>query len=70
MAATAMFTSAPSNTAASLGWAVITGASSGLGAVFADQLAARGFPLVLAGRDRARPYVELVVGDLGAGTPA
>ncbi|MEY8015667.1 hypothetical protein [Mycobacterium servetii] len=51
-------------------WAVITGASSGLGAVFADQLAARGFPLVLAGRDRARPYVELVVGDLGAGTPA
>ena len=59
-------------------WAVITGASSGLGAVFADQLAARGFPLVLAGRDRARldavahrvghvaPDVELFVGDLGA----
>jgi short-subunit dehydrogenase len=33
---------------------VITGASSALGAVFADQLAARGFSLVLAGRDRAR----------------
>lgn len=59
-------------------WAVITGASSGLGTVFADQLAARGFSLVLAGRDRTRldevahrvghvaADVELVVGDLGA----
>jgi short-subunit dehydrogenase len=63
------------------GWAVVTGASSGLGAIFADQLAQRGMPLVLAGRDRARLEqvqhrvreahdvdVELVVGDLG--TPA
>jgi len=63
------------------GWAVGTGASSGLGAIFADQLAQRGMPLVLAGRDRTRleqvqhrvreAYdvdVELVVGDLG--TPA
>src|ERR1700758_3873577 len=61
------------------GWAVVTGASSGLGAIFAEQLAQRGLPLVLAGRDRARLTavaqrvgqtapdvdVELVVGDLG-----
>ncbi|MBV8177214.1 MAG: SDR family oxidoreductase [Mycobacterium sp.] len=56
------------------GWAVITGASSGLGAIFADQLARRGLSLVLAGRDQARlsavaqrvnQNVELVVGDLG-----
>jgi short-subunit dehydrogenase len=54
--------------------AVITGASSGLGAIFADQLARRGHSLVLAGRDEARlkavaervgGNVELVVGDLG-----
>jgi short-subunit dehydrogenase len=54
--------------------AVITGASSGLGAIFADQLAKRGHSLVLAGRDEARlsavaqrvnQDVELVVGDLG-----
>ena len=61
------------------GWAVVTGASSGLGALFADKLAQRGLPLVLAGRDEARLTevrqrvqrlapgidVELVVGDLG-----
>jgi uncharacterized protein len=60
------------------GWAVVTGASSGLGAIFAEQLAQRGMPLVLAGRDRARLEqvqhrvqeahgvdIELVVGDLG-----
>jgi uncharacterized protein len=59
------------------GWAVVTGASSGLGAIFADQLARRGHSLVLAGRDEARlavvaqrvgqtaPDVELVVSDLG-----
>lgn len=58
-------------------WAVITGASSGLGAIFADQLAQRGLSLILAGRDEARlnavaqrvsntaPKIELVVGDLG-----
>jgi short-subunit dehydrogenase len=55
--------------------AVITGASSGLGAIFADQLAKRGHSLVLAGRDEARlsavaqrvnQDVELVVGDLGS----
>jgi short-subunit dehydrogenase len=59
------------------GWAVITGASSGLGAIFADQLAQRGHSLVLTGRNETRlnevaqrvsqttPNVELVVGDLG-----
>jgi short-subunit dehydrogenase len=62
------------------GWAVVTGASSGLGALFAEKLAQRGLPLVLAGRDEARlaevrqrvqrlapgTDVELVVGDLGS----
>ncbi len=62
----------------SAGWAVVTGASSGLGAVFADRLAERGLPLLLAGRDATRLQevrqrlrenaprleVELVVGDL------
>jgi short-subunit dehydrogenase len=61
------------------GWAVITGASSGLGMFFAEQLAKRGMSLVLAGRDQPRLTavrqqvhqiapridVELVVGDLG-----
>ena len=61
------------------GWAVVTGASSGLGAIFADQLAQRGLSLVLTGRDEARLStvaqrvgqtapdvdVERVVGDLG-----
>ncbi|OBH88475.1 SDR family oxidoreductase [Mycobacterium sp. E2989] len=60
-----------------MSWAVITGASSGFGAIFADQLARRGMSLVLAGRDEARlkavaqrveQPVELAVGDLG--TPA
>lgn len=57
-------------------WAVVTGASSGLGAIFAEQLARRGHSLILAGRDEARlqqvrqritanTEVELVVGDLG-----
>ncbi len=62
-------------------WAVITGASSGFGAIFADLLAKRGLSLLLAGRDESRLDavarwvrqtvpgidVELVVGDLGTG---
>ena len=62
------------------GWAVVTGASSGLGALFAEKLAQRGMPVVLAGRDDVRlteaqqrvrrlapgVEVELVVGDLGS----
>ncbi|MCV7425644.1 SDR family NAD(P)-dependent oxidoreductase [Mycobacterium montefiorense] len=61
------------------GWAVITGASSGLGAIFADMLAKRSLSLLLAGRDEVRLNavaqrvrhgtagidVEVVVGDLG-----
>jgi len=61
------------------GWAVITGASSGLGAIFAERFAERNMPLVLAGRDEARLEqvrrrahgrapgleVEVVTGDLG-----
>ncbi|OBG19328.1 SDR family oxidoreductase [Mycobacterium sp. 852002-51057_SCH5723018] len=54
--------------------AVITGASSGFGAIFADQLAQRGHSLILAGRNETRLHAvaqrlgnnaELVVGDLG-----
>jgi short-subunit dehydrogenase len=64
------------------GWAVVTGASSGLGALFAEQLAERRMPLILAGRDKVRLEqvrqrvhqrapgidVELIVGDLGSQT--
>jgi short-subunit dehydrogenase len=60
------------------GWAVITGASSGLGTIFAEQLARRGHSLVLTGRDEVRlaavrerisqlapnVQVDLVAGDL------
>ena len=62
----------------SKGTAVITGASSGIGAIYADQLASRGYDLILVARNRERlsavakrvsedtgRSVEIIVADLG-----
>src|SRR5947208_683373 len=51
------------NTHTSQGTALITGASSGIGSVYADRLAHRGYDLILAGRDAGRP--ESLAGKIG-----
>jgi short-subunit dehydrogenase len=54
------------NDIAFVGTALITGASGGIGAIYADRLARRGHDLVLVARDRRR--LKRVAGDIASAT--